>query len=123
MAVRGVRGATTAIEDTAEAILAATRGLLLAMLQANPGLRAEDIASAFFTVTDDLRAAFPAQAARQLGWTETPLLCAQEIPTPGSPERCIRVLLLWNTRLRQKQVRHVYLGEAARLRPDLSQPG
>ena len=123
MAVRGVRGATTASEDTAEAILAATRGLLLAMLQANPELRAEDIASAFFTVTDDLRAAFPAQAARQLGWTETPLLCAQEIPAPGSPERCIRVLLLWNTRLRQKQVRHVYLGEAAKLRPDLSQPG
>ena len=119
MAVRGIRGATVASWDHPEAILSATRDLLSAILEANPTLRPEDLASAFFTVTDDLSAVHPAQAARQIGWVEVPLMCSREIPVPGSLPRCIRVLLHWNTEISQQEVRHVYLGQAASLRPDL----
>lgn len=117
--VRGVRGATVVTEDQPEAIYAATRALLEAVVAANPGICSEDLASIFFTVTPDLSSAYPARAARQLGWVMTPLMCAQEIPVPGGVPRCIRVLLHWNTTLPQSAIRHVYLGEAARLRPDL----
>ncbi len=119
MACRGIRGATTVEANTAEAILDATGELLAAMAEAN-GLAAEDIASAVFTVTADLDAAFPAQAARQLGWHQVPLLDAREIPVPGSLPRCVRVLLHWNTSRSQAEIRHVYLRGAAGLRPDLN---
>jgi chorismate mutase len=72
-------------------------------------------------MTDDLTSAFPAEAARQLGWTQVPLMCSREIPVPGSLPRCIRVLLQWNTDLPQDDINHVYLGEAAILRPDLGE--
>ena len=120
MSVRGIRGATVAAENTPEAILSATRELLTAIVAANPGLAPEDIASAIFTVTPDLDAAFPAQAARQLGWKHVPLMCAREIPVPGSLPRCIRVLLHWNTDRPQAAIRPVYLRAAASLRPDLA---
>lgn len=119
MAVRGVRGATTVAANVAEEILSATRALLEEMVRSN-GICLEDIAAAFFTVTSDLNAAFPAQAARQMGWQHVPLLDAQEIPVPGSLPRCIRVLLLWNTAVSQQKVVHVYQGEARSLRPDLA---
>jgi len=119
MPCRGVRGATTVEANTAEAILAATGELLARLMQAN-SLAAEELASAFFTVTPDLDAAFPAQAARQLGWGQVPLLDAMEIPVPGSLARCVRVLLHWNTDRSQAEVRHVYLRGAASLRPDLA---
>jgi chorismate mutase len=119
MSLRGVRGATTAAQDQAEEILSATRELMEAILQANPALQPEDIASVIFTTTADLRAVYPARAARELGWTEVPLMCAQEIPVPEGLPRCIRVLLHWNTELPQVAIRHVYLREAVRLRPDL----
>jgi chorismate mutase len=119
MALRGVRGATTVDIDGAAAILSATSELLQAMLAANPGMQVEDIASALFSATDDLHAAFPARAARELGWTETALMCAQEMRVRGGLERCIRVLLHWNTDLGQGEVKHVYLREARSLRPDL----
>ena len=118
MACRGIRGATTVEANTAEAVLDATGELLAALAEAN-GLAAEDIASAVFTVTADLDAAFPAQAARQLGWHQVPLLDALEIPVPGSLPRCVRVLLHWNTSRSQAEIRHVYLRGAAGLRPDL----
>ncbi|MBN1667801.1 MAG: chorismate mutase [Anaerolineales bacterium] len=118
MSVRGVRGATVAAADQPEAIASATQELLLAILQANPSLQPADLASVLFTVTEDLNAAYPAEAARQLGWTQVPLLCGREIPVPGSLLRCIRVLLHWNTGCLQAEVQHVYLREAARLRPD-----
>ena len=121
--VRGIRGATTVDEDSAEAILSATRELLLAILEANPKLRPADIASAFFTATGDLGAAYPAQAARGLGWNDVPLMDAQEIAVPGSLPACIRVLIHWNTDLAQKDVHHVYLRQAVQLRPDLIQAG
>jgi chorismate mutase len=122
MSIRGIRGATVAPQNEAQAVLSATRELLQAMLASNPGLVPEEIASIFFTVTPDLTAVHPALAARQLGWGSVPLLCAQEIPVPGGMERCIRILIHWNTPLTQAEVRHVYLGEAARLRPDLNPP-
>lgn len=115
---RGIRGAISVEADTAEAILEATRDLLARIVQAN-GVQPEDVASAFFTVTPDLTAAFPAQAAREMGWYHVPLLDAQEIPVPGSPPCCVRVLLLWNTNMAQDQIRHIYLRGAAKLRPDL----
>lgn len=120
MPVRGIRGAITVESDQAEAILSATRQLLCAILEANPGLLSADLASAIFSVTQDLSAAYPAQAARELGWAQVPMFCTREIPVPGGVSRCIRVLLHWNTDLLQEEVRHVYLGGAARLRPDLN---
>ncbi len=122
MPVRGIRGAVVVEQDDPEEVLAATRELLSALLKANPSLNLPDLASAIFTVTGDLCSAYPARAARQLGWDDVPLMCALEIPVPGSLPRCIRVLLHWNTDLPQAAVRHVYLGQAASLRPDLVQP-
>ena len=120
MPIRGVRGAATVEVDYPEEILDASRQLLQAIMEANPALQPGDLASAFFTVTNDLHSAYPAQAARELGWDFVPLMCAQEIPVPGSLPRCIRVLLHWNTELPQREIRHVYLGAAAELRPDLT---
>jgi chorismate mutase len=120
MDMRGVRGATTTGEDQAEQVISATRELLEAILQANPGMQTEYIASVFFTVTQDINSAFPALAARQMGWDSVPMMCAREIPVPGSLPCCIRVLLHWNTDVPQGAVRHVYLREAVKLRPDLA---
>ena len=118
MGCRGLRGATTAADNSAAAILAATRELLERLVARN-ALDVADIASAFFTVTDDLDAAYPALAARELGWNEVALLCAREIPVPGSVARCIRVLLHINTAKGQADLRPVYLREAVALRPDV----
>jgi chorismate mutase len=122
MTTRGIRGAIQIPEDTSEAILEATRELLLSIIQANSGLYPDDLASIFFTVTPDLNATHPALAARQLGWVDVPLLCAQEIPVPGSLPRVVRVLVHWNTERSQRDIRHIYLGNAAVLRPDLQIP-
>ncbi len=118
MSTRGVRGATVSAANEAEAILAATRELLLAIRDANPSMRTGDVASILFTVSDELDAVYPAQAARQLQWSGIPLICAREIPVPGGLPNCIRVLLHWNTDLPQGEMRHIYLKDAARLRPD-----
>lgn len=118
MPVRGIRGATTC-NPNVHSVLESTQELLLAILQANPTLKTEDIASAWFTVTDDLQVVHPAKAARQLGWTEVPLMCAIEINVPESVPHCVRVLIHWNTDLRQNEVKHIYLRDAVQLRPDL----
>ncbi|MBN2471081.1 MAG: chorismate mutase [Anaerolineae bacterium] len=116
-ACRGVRGAVLADEDTPDAIHRATRELLLAMIDAN-GIRQEDVASITFTVTPDLTAAFPATAARQIGWYDTALLTALEMSPPGSPAQCIRILLHWNTSRSQAEIQHIYIRGAETLRPD-----
>lgn len=116
-ACRGIRGAVLADENTPEAILSATRELLEAMIQAN-GLEEQDVASVIFTVTPDLDAAFPATAARQLGWYDTALLSAIEIAPPDSPNRCIRILVHWNTKVSQRDIQHIYIRGAESLRPD-----
>jgi chorismate mutase len=116
---RGIRGATTVSENSREEILAATRQLLALMVRRN-GIDRKDVASAIFSTTPDLNAEFPALAARQLGWLDVPLLCCHEIAVPGSLDRCIRVLVHWNTELPQAEVQHIYIRDAVKLRPDLS---
>ena len=116
MAMRGIRGATTVEANEREEILKATRELLDVIVRLN-GLRPEDIACAWFTVTPDLNAEFPDFAARELGWTEVPLMCGREIPVPGALARCIRVLVSWNTAKSQREVRHAFLRGAKSLRP------
>ena len=117
---RGLRGAPTTETDTKESVLPATRELLDAILASNPGLKTDDIAAALFTVTDDIASAYPALAARQMGWDLVPMMCAREIPVEGSLPLCIRVLLHWNTELTQSEIKHVYLRNAVKLRPDLA---
>lgn len=119
MPIRGIRGATTVPNDESEVILQATRELLEEILAENEGMRPEDVASALFTVTEDLVSTFPAQAARQMGWGLVPMMCAREIPVPGSLPRVIRVLVHWNTDIPQNRITHVYLRDAVKLRPDL----
>ena len=119
MLCRGVRGATTVETDCREEILTATRQLLALMIRLN-GIQPEFVASAIFSTTHDVNAEFPALAARQLGWLDVPLLCTHELSVPGSLPRCIRILIHWNTELAQQDIRHVYIKDATRLRPDLS---
>ena len=119
MPIRGIRGAITVTADEPELILQATRELLEEILAENEGMQPEDVASAIFTVTDDLASTFPAQGARQMGWGLVPMLCAREIPVPDSLPRVIRVLVQWNTELPQDRITHVYLRDAVKLRPDL----
>ena len=112
---RGLRGATRADENTSEKIYQATREMLQALIDAND-IEEKDLAMAYFTVTPDLDAAFPAAAARQLGWNNTALMCATEIPVPGSLPSCIRVLILINTDKRSDEMRNVYLKGTESLR-------
>ena len=119
MPIRGIRGAITVTADEPDLILQATRELLEEILEENEGMQPEDVASAIFTVTDDLASTFPAQAAREMGWSLVPMLCAREIPVPNSLSHVIRVLVHWNTDVPQSGITHVYLREAVKLRPDL----
>lgn len=116
--VRGIRGAISVDGNTSQELKEATRELLLILVKENQ-LNTEDIASIFFTVTPDLNADFPATAARELGWDLVPLLCAREIDVPGGPQKLIRVLVHANTAKKQQEIKHVYLKDAANLRPDL----
>jgi chorismate mutase len=117
MAIRGVRGATTADRNDAVAIAERTLELIRVLVERN-GIRSEDVASATFTATGDLDAEFPAMPVRALpGWEDVPLLCAREIPVPGSLGGCIRVLLHWNTDKAQAEIRHAFLRGARGLRP------
>ena len=115
---RGIRGATSVDANDAEAIAEATRELLTSIISAND-VAVEDVTSVIFTATPDLDAAYPALAAREMGWSNVPLLCMQEMTVAGSLPRCIRVLLHWNTDRSAENVQHVYLHQARVLRPDL----
>lgn len=115
---RGIRGAITVERNSAGEIVTATRELLEAIIRENE-LDPEDITSAFFTVTQDLNAEFPASAAREMGWKYVPLLCATEIDVPGRLEKCIRILVHVNTSKPQRDLKHIYLKEAVKLRLDL----
>src|SRR3989304_3466096 len=115
--LRGIRGAVTATADTSEAILDATTALLRALQDAN-GFALEDVESAIFTSTPDLTAEYPARAARRLGWLDVPLLGAAEVAVPDGLPRCIRVLLHFYTTKHQRELKHMYLREAAELRLD-----
>ena len=119
MSCRGVRGAITVEDNTKEEILRGARQLLALMIRQN-GIDPGDVASAIFSCTHDLDAEFPALAARQLGWLDVPLLCTNEIDVPGSLQKCVRILINWNTPKTQDEIVHVYVKDAVRLRPDLS---
>jgi len=116
--MRGIRGATRVNENTRDEILHATRELLGEMITANQ-IEADDIASVFFTATADLDAEFPAYVTRELDWADVPLLCAREMSVPHGMTSVIRILIHVNTEKTQAEIRHIYKGETARLRPDL----
>ncbi len=118
MSVRGIRGATTVSENSQESILAGTRELLLNLRDAN-NFKTEDIVSIFFSMTSDLNAAFPAEAARQLGWNKVPLFGMQEADVKDSLPKCIRVLIHINSGKSQTEIVHCYLRGAEVLRKDL----
>ena len=114
-ACRGIRGA---IDVDERGIGPATATLLDAIVGSN-GCRLEDLAAVIFSMPDDLPDANPAAVARDRGWDRVPLMLVREHPLPIDVPRCLRVLILWNTTREQSEVRHVYLGKAAALRPDL----
>lgn len=122
MWLRGVRGATVAKANTREAIVEATREMLLKIVETN-GIEHEDIASTFFSTTRDLTAEFPAIAARQIGWSDAALMCMHEMDVPNSLPMCVRVLVHWNTTKRANEIRHIYMNGAEKLRPDLIREG
>lgn len=119
MKIRGIRGAVTVDADEPHAIVAATKRLLCSMVEQN-GVELDDIASVLFSLTPDLRAAYPALGAREMGWVHVPMLHFSEIDVPGSLPRVIRVLMHVNTARSQQEVEHVYLDGARVLRPDLA---
>ncbi|MGD9552682.1 MAG: chorismate mutase [Candidatus Caldatribacteriota bacterium] len=120
MTVRGIRGAITVEANSKESILEGTKELLLAMQKENQ-FNTTDIVSIFFSMTPDLNAAFPAEAARQLGWRMVPLFDTQEIPVVGSLPQCIRILILINSQKSQLEIKHCYLRESQVLRADLTE--
>lgn len=119
MALRGIRGAIDVAKNERREILVRTRLLLEALIREN-AVKADSVASVIFSLTPDLDAEFPAIAARELGWSEVPLLCCQELRIPGSMKRVVRILILVNTNRPASKIRHQYLGKTPRLRPDLA---
>ena len=115
MTVRGVRGATTADDNSRSAILNATSELLEEIVDRND-IEVDDIASVLFTTTADLNAEFPAAAAREIGWGNVALMCSHEMSVPNALNRCIRVMLLINTEKSAKDIKNVYLKDAIGLR-------
>ncbi|QWU14630.1 chorismate mutase [Paenibacillus sophorae] len=121
MVNRGIRGATTVTRNDEAEILRETVLLLREMVERNE-IIAEDICSVWITMTTDLDATFPARAIREIeGWELVPLMCSTEIPVKGSLLKCIRLMVQVNTDKSQREIRHVYLNEAQKLRPDLSE--
>jgi chorismate mutase len=113
---RGIRGAIAVPANNKESIIAATKELLKEMAQAN-SIKVDDIAAIFFTTTSDLNAEFPAAATRELGWpSNLPLLCGHEMSVPNTLPRCLRVLMLVNTKRGPEEIIHIYLGEAKKLK-------
>ena len=120
MWLRGIRGATTVLNNEEKEILVATTELLLQIIAENQVVP-EDICSVFVTTTEDLTATFPARAIRQMqGWELVPLMCSLEIPVKTSLKLCIRLMVHVNTTKTQKQINHIYLNEAKVLRPDIA---
>ncbi|MEH7380788.1 chorismate mutase [Bacillus sp. JJ1533] len=118
--IRGIRGATTIEHNNKQDILAATEKLLRDMISENK-IEADDVAQIVFSVTEDIDAAFPAAAARQIeGWAFVPVMSMREIPVPGSLPMCIRVMMTVNTSAKQEEIQHIYHGGSVVLRPDLT---
>jgi chorismate mutase len=122
MMVRGARGAIRVQRDDAETVLSATARCLGTLLERN-GVEHDDLVSVLFTVTDDLRSAFPAEAARRMGLGDVPLMCAREIPVEGAMPMVIRMLAHFHSNLDREGIVHVYLDGAEALRDDLDTAG
>ena len=120
MTTRALRGAICVPENTKESIFEATQELLQALIERND-LIEENVVAVLFSATPDLNAAFPAEAARLIGWTKPGLLCFQEMAVPGSMPMVLRILILWETVKSQAKMNHCYLGETTSLRDDLDQ--
>ncbi len=120
--VRAIRGAITVEDNDKRAILEATQELLCTIVREN-NLDPDDLVALLFTATPDLDAVYPAQAVREMGWQQVAMLCTQEMAVAGALPRCIRVLALVGQDRMDGPVRHVYLREARRLRPDWSTEG
>ena len=122
MPVRGIRGATTAYENTAESITEATEELLRELVMLND-LDPQEIAFCYLTTTPDLTAEFPALAARKIGWLDVPLLCGHDmnvkLPNPRGVPMCVRALILYNTPRPQSSMRFAYLRGAQAIKSDL----
>ncbi|MCG7343034.1 chorismate mutase [Sporosarcina sp. ACRSL] len=119
MTVRGVRGATTVVSDQPEIVLEATKSLVLEMAKEN-SIAPDEIVSVIVSTTRDIESTFPAKAVRTLdGWKYVPVMCTHEMDVPGSMPLCIRILMHVNSETHQKNIKHIYLNEAVRLRPDL----
>ena len=117
--IRGVRGAITVSADQPEEILKETRTLILEMVKENQ-IVPDDVASVIISTTTDISSAFPAKAVRTIeDWTYVPVMCTHEMNVPGSMPLCIRVMMHVNTSIPQKEIQHIYLNEAVKLRPDL----
>lgn len=117
--IRGVRGATTVMENTEQAIVTNTKELIEDMIRQN-GVQPEDVSHVFVSGTSDLTAVFPAKSLRQIpGWVYVPVMCMQEMDVTGSLARCIRVMMVTDTTLDQQEVEHIFHHEAKQLRPDL----
>ena len=118
--IRGVRGATTILEDSEKEIISKTEELLRSMIKTN-SIVAEDVAQVLISVTADITACFPAKALRNLdGWDFVPVMCTKEIAVPKSLPSCIRIMMTVNTELAQQNIQHIYLHGAVTLRPDLA---
>ncbi|AEJ39739.1 chorismate mutase [Sulfobacillus acidophilus TPY] len=116
--IRGIRGATTVTQDDADEILSRTAELLLQMAEQN-AVQPDDIASILFTLSPDLRATFPAEAARKIGWKYVPVICARELDVPHGLPKTVRVLMHAESNRSPREIRHVYLEGAVVLREDL----
>ncbi|MBP2256378.1 chorismate mutase [Virgibacillus campisalis] len=119
--MRGIRGATTVTENNETQILINTKTLVEEMVSKN-NVIVETISHVFISVTEDLNATFPAKSLRQIpGWTYVPVMCMKEIDVPNSLSRCIRVMMVVNTKIEQDSIQHVFHNDATQLRPDLIQ--
>ncbi|TWT01057.1 chorismate mutase [Planomicrobium sp. CPCC 101079] len=117
--IRGVRGAITVTKDQPEEILQETKKLVVEMVKAN-NIDPEKVASVIISTTPDVSSAFPAKAVRTLeNWTYVPVMCTHEMNVPGSLPMCIRVMMHVNTEVKQKDIQHIFMNEAVKLRPDL----
>ena len=118
--IRGMRGATTVSSNSEEAIFSASEELFAKLIEENQ-IQPDSVASVFISTTEDIDAAFPAKALRELpGWTYVPVMCMREMPVPNSLKLCVRVMMHVNTNVAQENIVHVYLRGAKVLRPDLN---
>lgn len=119
--IRGIRGATTVLHNEEKEMLKNAKELAQEIVLKN-NVKPENISHVFLSVTNDLNATFPAKSLRELpGWSYVPVMCMSEIDVPGGLKKCIRIMMVVNTKNEQEDIKHIFLNEAVKLRPDLVQ--